>query len=200
MAESLLVSFVLVFAIIGGTEFIDRTSFALIGLAARHRPAAVWAGGALAFVITTGLAVVIGTALTVAVGGDVQYLRLAGGLFLIGYAGYLWFKPEKDRALPTGRSAFTTAFLLILLLEMGDTTQILIILFVSTQPNAVVVGVAGALALILVAASATLIGSRLGARVEPELLEKVVVVILLAVGTVTVIAALDPSILPAVSG
>ena len=198
MTNDLVASFVIVFAVIGGTELIDRTNFALIGLASRYHPTSVWAGAALAFVLTTALAVLIGAALLAALGGQVLYLRLGGGAFLLAYALYLLVVPESNRRPPTGRSAFTTAFLLILLLEIGDTTMIFTIVFVSTMPSLLVVGAAASLALVCVAASAAIIGSRLGARVEPASLERLVVVILIVVGVLTIVYALDPSLIPAV--
>jgi putative Ca2+/H+ antiporter (TMEM165/GDT1 family) len=200
MVGVLVVSFLLVFAVIGGTELIDRTTFAVMGLASRHKPGAVWAGASLAFVITTTLAVVVGTALLDALGGHVIYLRLGGGLFLLGYAAYLLLVPESQRRAPTGRSTLSTAFLLILLLELGDTTMIFTIVLVSTQPNPLVVGVAAALALIAVAGFSSLLGARLGARVEPAVLERAVVVILTIVGVLTIVYALSPGLLPTVGG
>ncbi|MCI4370087.1 MAG: TMEM165/GDT1 family protein [Thermoplasmata archaeon] len=196
----LLAEFVLVFAVVGGLELLDRTNFALIGLAARQDPRSTWAGAASAFVVTTLLAVAIGTALLAALGGHVVYLRLGGGFFLLGYAAYLVIVPEANRRPPQGRSAFATAFLLILLLEIGDTTMIFTILFVGTTQNPVLVAVAAALALAGVAATASLIGSRLGARVEPKVLERVVVAILAVAGVVTIVFALMPGWFPAALG
>ena len=196
MVNDLVSSFLLVFAVIGGTELIDRTSFAVMGLAARHRPAAIWAGASGAFLVTTTLAVIVGAALLDALGGHVVYLRLGGGLFLLGYAGYLFVVPEAQRRTPTGRSALTTAFLLILLLELGDTTMIFTIVFVSTMPSALVVGLAAGLALVVVAGASSLIGARLGARVEPAALERVIIVVLIVVGLVTIVYALAPGVLP----
>jgi putative Ca2+/H+ antiporter (TMEM165/GDT1 family) len=195
MVDDLVTSFLIVFAVIGGTELIDRTSFAVMGLAAKNRASAVWAGAASAFVLTTAIAVIVGTALLEALGGHVVYLRVGGGLFLLAYAGYLLVVPESERRPPTGRSALTTAFLLILLLELGDTTMIFTIVFVSTMPSALVVGLAAGSALVLVAGTSTLIGARLGARVEPVALERFVIVVLTVVGVVTIVYALDPGLL-----
>lgn len=200
MADSALVGFLLVFAVIGGTELIDRTNFALIGLATREPPIRVWLGASGAFLVTTVISVAIGVALLTVLAGSIWILRLGGGLFLLGYAGYLLVVPEHERRPPSGRSALTKAFLLILLLELGDTTMILTILFTSTVSSPWVVGIAAGLALTLVAGSACLIGSRLGARVEPKLLERVVVVVLVIVGSVTIVYALDPGLLAPVFG
>jgi putative Ca2+/H+ antiporter (TMEM165/GDT1 family) len=192
VSANLLLDFGLVFAVIGGTELLDRTNFALIGFAARRPPFHAWIGAAAAFAVTSALAVAIGTALVVVLAPEIIYLRVAGGIFLIAFASYLYFVPETDRRVPTARSTLAAAFLLIFLLELGDTTMILLILFVVTV-NPLLVFAAGASALALVAASACLIGSRLGARVEPRLLERVVVVLLLIVGIVTILYALFPA-------
>jgi putative Ca2+/H+ antiporter (TMEM165/GDT1 family) len=196
----LLGEFLVVVAVIGGLEFLDRTSFALIGLAAQQPARPTWAGAATAFAVTTLLAVGIGTALLAALGGQIVYLRLGGGIFLLGYAGYLLLVPEADRRPPAGRSAFATAFLLIFLLEIGDTTMIFTILFVSTTQQPLLVALAAASALAGVAACAVLIGSRLGERVEPKVLERVVIVILIVAGLVTIVYSLEPGWFPSAFG
>lgn len=196
MAEALLSSFLIVFAVVGLTELVDRTNFALIGLAARYRPLSVWAGATVAFWTTTLLAVGIGAALLTALGGQILYLRLGGGIFLLAYAAYLAFVPSSERRSPVGRSPFTTALLLILLLELGDTTMVFTIAFVVSMPSAVVVALAAGSALTLVAASASAIGRRLGARLEPRPLERVVIVVLTIVGIVTILYALFPGWFP----
>ena len=196
MTDALVSSFVIVFAVIGLTELIDRTNFALIGLAAKYRPVSVWAGAAEAFWTTTLLAVGIGAALLAVLGGQIIYLRLGGGIFLLAYAAYLFFVPESARRSPVGRSPFMTAFLLILLLELGDTTMVFTISFVLSMPSAIVVALAAGLALTCVAGSAAIVGRRLGARLEPEVLERVVIVVLTIVGIVTILYALEPGWFP----
>jgi Ca2+/H+ antiporter, TMEM165/GDT1 family len=196
VATDLALSFVIVFAVIGATELFDRTNFALIGLAARERPAPLWVGATAAFVITTALSVAIGAALLAVLGGQVIFLRLGGGALLLAYAGYLLAVPPHERGPPKGRSAAMTAFLLILLLEMGDTTMIFTIVFVSEMPSPIVVGLAAALALMLVAGFACTFGSRIASRIHPEKLERLVTVILVLVGALTILYALDPSVFP----
>jgi putative Ca2+/H+ antiporter (TMEM165/GDT1 family) len=188
--------FAVVFAVVGGLEVFDRTSFALIALSARSHPFQNWVGGAAAFVVTSAIAVTLGSALVDLLGpGRIGLLRVAGGVFLIGYALWLYFHPESDDAnrLPrTARTAVVAAFATILLLELGDTTMIFEIVFVSTFGWLVVL-VAGALALITVAAWAAYLGSRLGARLEPRLLHRIVVSVLIVVGAVTIAYGLVPS-------
>jgi putative Ca2+/H+ antiporter (TMEM165/GDT1 family) len=190
--------FVTVLAVIGGLELIDRTSFALIGVAARARPLGAWLGGASAFVSTTVLAVVVGTTLEGVLGpGRVGWLRFGGGLFLIGYAAWILLGPRS--AEPTTRpslsSAFAAAFTTILLLELGDTTMVFEIVFVPTFGwLAVLAG--GSLALVTVAAWDVWLGGRLGMRLAPETVRKVVAGILFAVGIATAVYGLVPSAFP----
>jgi len=189
--------FVLIFGFIAGLELVDRTNFALIGLAAREPPAQVWVGATAAFIVTTILSVAIGSALLAVLGGQILYLRLGGGILLLGYAGYLALSHGTDRAFRTSRTATITAFLLILLLEIGDTTMIFTMNFVFATADPLLVGVAAGLGLVAVATSACLLGPRIGARIEPKNLEKFVIVLLAGVGVLTVIYALSPSSFPA---
>ena len=200
MIAGLLVGFGIVFVVIGGLELVDRTSFALIALATRAAPRATWLGGAGAFVATSALAVTVGAALVAALGpGRLGLVRIVGGAFLIGYAGWLHFHPTglEETARVGRHSAFATAFLTVFLLELGDTTMIFEIVFVASF-GAIIVFVAGAAALSGVAAWAVTLGRRLGSRIEPRRLERIVVLVLLAVGILTIAYGLAPGAFSAI--
>ena len=200
MASNLLFIFGFVFAVIGGLELLDRTCFSLIAFSARHPPLPTWAGAAAAFLGTTAIAVAVGGSLEAAFHRELVWVRVGGGVVLLAYATYLFLARERERAAPSGRSAFAAAFLLIFLLELGDTTMIFTIVFAVEFGNLEVVFEAAALALACVAGFAALLGSRLGARVEPRLLERVVVVILLAAGILTILLALEPGLFSGMLG
>jgi putative Ca2+/H+ antiporter (TMEM165/GDT1 family) len=189
-----LTGLLVVFVVIGALELVDRTSFSLIALAARQSPWRTWVGGALAFVASTAIAVSIGAAFVAAVGAPgIEYLRVGGGSFLIAYALWLWFheEGEEEPRVRTGHSAIIAAFLATFLLELGDTTMIFQIVFVTTY-GWLLVFVAGAGALVTVAAFASFVGGQFGARLEPTTLKKVVVGVLLVVGAVTILYGLAP--------
>jgi len=191
--------FVLVFVVIGGLELFDRTSFALIAIASRAHAFASWAGAAAAFFLSSALAVSVGSALVVGLGpGRIGLIRVAGGLFLIGYAGWVYFHPEEEESPHLRgdlRSAFIAAFLTIFLLELGDTTMIFEIVFVANWGWLVVL-VAGSLALAVVAAWDVHLGRTIGARVSPRLLNRITVVVLTIVGALTIVYGLAPSAFP----
>ncbi len=190
--------FAIVFAVIGFLELFDRTSFALIAIAARARPLPTFAGGALAFAATTVLAVSVGTGLEALLGpSHIAWLRVAGGAVLLGYAAWVYFQaPEAEtvQQRPPG-SALVVALVSIFLLELGDTTMIFEIVFVA-EWGWLVVLVAGTAALVTVAAWDVALGNRLGVRVRPETLRKVVVVVLTIVGVVTIVYGLAPGAFP----
>ncbi len=186
--------FAIVFAVIGGLELVDRTSFSIMAIAAKQSPFLTWIGGALAFLVSTAIGVSIGAVFVAILGPSrLGLLRAGGGAFLIGYAIWLYFHEEDPEVPPArGHSAVAVAFVATLLLELGDTTMIFQTVFVATY-GVLVVFVAGALALITVAAFASFVGGRLGARVEPKLLKRIVVAVLLLVGSLTIVYGLDPA-------
>jgi Ca2+/H+ antiporter, TMEM165/GDT1 family len=191
--------FAVVFLVIGGLEIFDRTSFALIAIATRAHAFASWAGAAVAFVLTSALSVTVGAVLVDALGpGRIGLVRVGGGLFLIGYAAWVYFHVEEvtsPHLREDLRSALVAAFLTILLLEIGDTTMIFEIVFVADY-GWLTVFVAGSAALVTVAAWNTHLGRTIGARVPPRILNRVVVVALVIVGAVTIAYGLVPNAFP----
>ncbi|MCI4353722.1 MAG: TMEM165/GDT1 family protein [Thermoplasmata archaeon] len=200
MASGVLFTFAFVFAFIGGLELLDRTSFALIAFTSKHPALESWAGAATAFVLTSAISVGVGGSLEAAFHQQLVWVRVGGGVVLLAYAAYLLVVPEQDRQPPTGRSAFAAAFLMIFLLELGDTTMIFTILFAVEFGALLVVFLAASLALACVAGFSAFVGSRLGARVEPRLLEQLVVVILGVAGAITILYALDPGLFGGILG
>jgi Ca2+/H+ antiporter, TMEM165/GDT1 family len=197
MLAAPLYGFAVVVLVVGGLELVDRTSFALIAIASRARPAPTWAGGALAFVLTTGIAVGAGTALASVLGpAHIALLRVGGGAFLIGYALWLYFRGTEEEIgarEPTAPSAFVAAFLTIFLLELGDTTMIFEIVFVSDY-GWLVVFLAGTVALVSVAAWDVSLGRYLSTRVRPEQLRVLVTFAMLIVGALTIAYGLAPGL------
>lgn len=194
--------FAVVFLVIGGLELFDRTSIALIAYASRSHGFASWAGAAAAFLLTTGLAVSIGAGLVGGLGPDrVGLLRVAGGAFLLGYAGWVYAHIDDSATVvrrPDVRSALVAAFTTIFLLELGDTTMIFEIVFVANW-GWVVVLVSGSAALLTVAAWNVYLGRTLGSRISPRTLNRIVVVVLTIVGALTVLYGLVPSVFPSLA-
>ncbi len=190
--------FAVVFVVIGGLELIDRTSFALIALAARGHAMATWLGGSAGFVLATAIAVTIGGILTGALGPDrIGLVRVGGGVVLLGYALWLALHTPDPEGAATHEapSALVGAFLTIFLLEIGDTTMIFEIVFVANF-GVWIVFAAGSVALTLVGLWDVKLGERIGLRLSPRTLRRVVVVVLSVVGAVTIVYGLAPGAFP----
>ncbi|HEV2167206.1 MAG TPA: TMEM165/GDT1 family protein [Thermoplasmata archaeon] len=186
-----------VFALIALVELLDRSNFALIGLASRRSGLATWAGAAAAFLLTSAVAVGVGTVVLAYLVADLRWVQVAGGILILAYAAHLATRPPEAQEAVPRRSAFLEAFLLILLLEFGDTTMILLVLFTGGLGDPIGIFVAGSAALLGVAAVACTIGRLLGAKVEPKKLDRAVILILVVVGAFTVLVAFFPDLLPA---
>ena len=121
-----------VFVLVFLAELPDKTALASLVLGTRYRPLYVFTGAATAFVVHVALAIAAGGLLAL-----LPHRALEGvvaGLFLIGAILLLRGRPEeeeeedleiKEGTEPTFLRVSSTAFLVILVAEFGDLTQIL---------------------------------------------------------------------------
>ncbi len=199
---SALAGFAVVFLIIGGLEIFDRTGLALIAYATRAHAFASWAGAALAFVVTSALSVSVGAVLLSALGPSrIGLVRVAGGIFLLGYAAWVYFHPDEEEELRRRedvRSALVAAFVTIFLLELGDSTMIFEIVLVADW-GWLIVFLAGSAALAVVAAWNVTVGRALGSRISARRLNTIIVVVLTIVGALTIAYGLAPGAFPSLS-
>jgi putative Ca2+/H+ antiporter (TMEM165/GDT1 family) len=202
--SALLTQAVGVFAVIFAFELVDRTNFGIVALSAKHSPSDVWTGAALAFVLSTLISVGIGLIAISFLAPYLTWVKVAGGLILIlfGVRGLAKRGAEEDAEEKADDTPLRPsrvrllAFSLILFLEMGDNTQILTILFVASTRNPLLVFVAAVLGLVAVAAIGVRSGEFLRSRVPAERLEKLLAAILVVVGSLTILFALDPGLFP----
>ena len=194
MPSSVVAAGLLVYATIFGFELVDRTHFAVIGLAGRHGRGPVWLGAAAAFVVASAIAVAIGYLFVALLPGYLPWVKIAGGTVLVafGVRGVLRAADAEEDVPAERRAALgrwtvpLTAFGTVLFLEMGDNTQILTIVFVGALRAPLLVFVAACLALVSVAAIGATGGGLLRRRVSPARLERALGWILIAVGAVTI--------------
>ena len=166
-----------VFPLIFFGELPDKTMFASLLLASRGRPLAVWAGGALAFIVHVVIAVSVGIGLFHllphrAVDG------LVAALFALG--AVLAFRDTEedeekfseaviDETIPRVRQVALTAFVVIFIAEWGDLTQVLTANLAARYHSPLSVGLGAAAALLSVSAIATFSGRQL-VRILPGML------------------------------
>ncbi|MFI9238676.1 TMEM165/GDT1 family protein [Streptomyces sp. NPDC053079] len=173
----------LVFGVIFLAELPDKTALAGLMLGARYRASYVFAGVAAAFLVHVALAIAAGSVLTLLPHRLVQ--AVVGVLFLAGAAMLLLKKDDGDEeiAKPADQSFWKVSgagFMLILVAEFGDLTQIMTANLAARYDDPVSVGIGAVLALWAVAGLGILGGKTLMRYVPLKLITKVAALVMLA--------------------
>lgn len=174
-----------VFGVVFLAELPDKTALAGLVLGTRYRASYVFAGVAAAFALHVALAVAAGSVLTLLPRQIVQ--ALTGVLFLGGAAVLLMKKDEGEEEVrrPGNQSFWKVAgagFMLILVAEFGDLTQIMTANLAARYDDPLSVGLGAVLALWAVAGLGIVGGQALMKRVPLRLITKVAAMVMLALG------------------
>ena len=175
----------LVFGVVFLAELPDKTALAGLVLGTRYRASYVFAGVAAAFAVHVALAVAAGSVLTLL---PQQLLHaLTGVLFLGGAAVLLLKKGEEEGEVrrPEDQSFWKVSgagFMLILVAEFGDLTQIMTANLAARYDDPLSVGLGAVLALWAVAGLGIVGGRALMKRVPLALITKVAAVLMLGLG------------------
>ncbi|WP_344259290.1 TMEM165/GDT1 family protein [Streptomyces sodiiphilus] len=184
-----------VFGLVVVAELPDKTTLAGLVLSTRFRPSHVFAGAAAAFALHVGLAVGAGSLLTLLPGRLLQVV--VGALFLTGAALLLFRREEAqedagEQRAPAGQSfrrVAGTSFMIILIAEFGDMSQIMMANFTAHYEDPLSVAVGSVLALWLVAALGIL-GGRALLRVVPlTLLTRIAAAAMLVMAAINIVEA-----------
>ncbi|MET9427063.1 MULTISPECIES: TMEM165/GDT1 family protein [unclassified Streptomyces] len=184
------------FGVVFLAELPDKTALAGLMLGTRYRASYVFAGVAAAFAVHVALAVAAGSVLTLLPHRLVQ--ALVGVLFLCGAAVLLLKKgdegEEKIKA-PADQSFWKVSgagFMLILVAEFGDLTQIMTANLAARYDSPLSVGLGAVLALWAVAGIGILGGRTLMKYVPLRLITKVAACLMLALAGFSLYEALAP--------
>lgn len=177
----------LVFGVIFLAELPDKTALAGLVLGTRYRASYVFAGVAAAFLLHVVLAVAAGSVLTLLPQQIVH--AITGVLFLGGAAVLLMQKggaddDEKIRK-PADQSFWKvagTGFMLILVAEFGDLTQIMTANLAARYDDPVSVGLGAVLGLWAVAGLGIVGGKALMKRVPLRLITQIAALLMLGLG------------------
>lgn len=142
------------FGVVFLAELPDKTALAGLMLGTRYRASYVFAGVAAAFAVHVGLAIAAGSVLTLLPHRLVQ--AVVGLLFLAGAAMLLLKKNDEEEEVkaPADQSFWKVSgagFMLILVAEFGDLTQIMTANLAARYDNPLSVGLGAVLALWAVA-------------------------------------------------
>jgi putative Ca2+/H+ antiporter (TMEM165/GDT1 family) len=186
----------LVFGVVFLAELPDKTALAGLMLGTRYRASYVFAGVAAAFVVHVVLAVAAGSVLTLLPQRVLQ--AVVGVLFLAG-ALVLWLKKddeeEEQARTPADQSFWKVAssgFMLILVAEFGDLTQIMTANLAARYDDPLSVGLGAVLALWAVAALGILGGRTLMRFVPLRLITKVAALLMAGLAAFSLYEAATP--------
>ncbi|WP_030666325.1 TMEM165/GDT1 family protein [Streptomyces rimosus] len=165
-----------VFGVVFLAELPDKTALAGLVLGTRYRASYVFAGVAAAFAVHVALAIAAGSVLSLLPHRLVQ--AVVGVLFLAGAAVLIFRKGEDEEEVkkPADQSFWKVSgagFMMILVAEFGDLTQIMTANLAARYDDPVSVGVGAVLALWAVAGLGILGGRTLMKYVPLELITKV---------------------------
>lgn len=172
------------FGVVFLAELPDKTALAGLVLGTRYRASYVFAGVAAAFAVHVSLAIAAGSVLTLLPHRLVQ--AVVGLLFLAGAAMLLLKKDDEDEETikaPADQSFWKVSgagFMLILIAEFGDLTQIMTANLAARYDNPLSVGLGAVLALWTVAGLGIVGGRTLMKYVPLRLITKVAAALMLA--------------------
>ncbi|MGW7303519.1 TMEM165/GDT1 family protein [Streptomyces sp. NPDC054829] len=173
------------FSLVFLAELPDKTALAGLVLGTRYRASYVFAGVAAAFALHVTLAVAAGSVLTLLPQQAVQVVT--GLLFLGGAAMLLLKKDDGEEAVrrPEDQSFWKVAgagFMLILVAEFGDLTQIMTANLAARYDDPLSVGLGAVLALWSVAGLGIVGGKALMKRVPLRLITKIAAALMIGLG------------------
>ncbi|MEU1848729.1 TMEM165/GDT1 family protein [Streptomyces sp. NPDC019990] len=174
-----------VFGVVFLAELPDKTALAGLVLGTRYRASYVFAGVAAAFAVHVALAVAAGSVLTLLPQQIVH--ALTGVLFLGGAAMLLLKKGEGEEEVrrPEDQSFWKVSgagFMLILVAEFGDLTQIMTANLAARYDDPLSVGLGAVLALWAVAGIGIVGGKALMKKVPLRLITQIAALVMLGLG------------------
>ncbi|MCI0385121.1 TMEM165/GDT1 family protein [Streptomyces sp. CNQ085] len=176
------------FGVVFLAELPDKTALAGLVLGTRYRASYVFAGVAAAFALHVALAVAAGSVLTLLPRQLVQ--GVTGALFLGGALMLLLRKDDGDEEIrkPSDQSFWKVAgsgFMLILIAEFGDLTQIMTANLAARYDNPLSVALGAVIALWSVAAIGILGGRALMRRVPLRLISRIAACVMLVLAALS---------------
>lgn len=174
----------LVFGVVFLAELPDKTALAGLVLGTRYRASYVF-GVAAAFLLHVVLAVAAGSVLTLL---PQQLVAAVTGVLFLGGAAVLLFKKgddDEEVRAPKDQSFWRVSgagFMLILIAEFGDLTQIMTANLAARYDDPFSVGLGAVLALWAVAGLGIVGGKALMKRVPLKLITQIAAVLMLALG------------------
>jgi len=172
-------------------ELGDKTQLATISLATRHPWAPVLAGAVAGLTALTALGAILGGILAACLESWLTAIKIGGGILFIVFG--LWSYLHHDEAEPaeeSARGAFASAFALNFIAELGDKTQLAVIVLAAAYAAPASVFVGGSVGLAIITMMSIAIGAALARVIRAKWLQQVSTILFIAVGVVLIVEAL----------
>jgi len=184
-----------VFGLVFLAELPDKTALASLVLGTRYRPIFVFAGAAAAFVVHVCLAVALGSLLTLLPHRILE--AVVGAVFLLGAVLLLRGRHgEEDENLaiaggksPTFLRVASTSFLVILVAEFGDLTQLVTANLAARYHDPLTVGLGAVLGLWAVAGLAIAGGRGLLKVIPITVITRIAAAIMAVLAVISIVSA-----------
>ena len=173
-------------------ELGDKTQLATISLAARHPWAPVLGGAVCGLLVVTAIGAAIGGLLAVYLDAWSAAIRIGGGILFIAFGLWTYFRPERGEPAREGRGPFATAFALNFVAELGDKTQIAVVLLAASQAAPVSVFAGAGLGLATISVASVGIGIGLARVLEARWLRIASTVLFIAAGVLLILEPFLP--------
>jgi len=170
-------------------ELGDKTQLATISLATRHPRLPVFAGACLGLVAVTAVGAAVGAALVVSLEAWLPAIKVGGGALFIALGAWTYVRKEEKKVAEDRRGAFATALALNLVAELGDKSQLAVIVLAATYAAPLSVFAGASLALALIAAMSVLVGAALVRVLSAEWLRRVSTALFIAAGVLLILEA-----------
>ena len=185
--EALLVAFILIFI----SELVDKTQLVILGLAIKYKsPLRVFSGALLAHGLMDALAIVLGfyfgfvfSSNLVSIAVSLIFITLGSWAIVKLY----WVKGKEKERKQLVKSIFLSSFLIVLLTEFGDKTQIAAGLISAKYLAPVLVFLGTFLALAMVIAVNVTIASKVAEKLPRKMIKLATGVLFILFGLMTLL-------------
>jgi len=174
-------------------ELGDKTQLATISLATRHPWAPVLAGAATGLVLVTAIGAAIGGVLAAYLDAWLAPVKIAGGVLFILFGIWSYLRKEDDNtARGEPRGPYVTAFLVNFVAELGDKTQLAVVILAASTAAPLSVFAGASLALTAVAGASVAIGTALARILRADRVRLASTILFIAAGVFLIVEALLP--------
>ncbi|MFX1318613.1 MAG: TMEM165/GDT1 family protein [Promethearchaeota archaeon] len=188
--------FFIVFALVLLAELADKTQLVTFALAAETgKPAQVYLGVLGGLFTVTALGVLVGSLIGLFV--PLTLIQLIAGLVFIILGIFSIYRvrrndPDEEKTKTHGTRVWVRAFILLFLAELGDKTQLIIILIAATTGQLLLVFVAGFFALALVNGIGVFVGDRARKYLSSTTITYIAAAAFIIAGVLVLIGSLLP--------